>query len=286
MKNQPNILIVDSGATKASWCLGNAHQLLFQKETEGIQPFFLTDTQIENYIHQVFTLIPEPVHQLFFYGTGCNTQQNKDRLKAVFQSFFPATQIEIATDVLAAARACCQQQPGIAAILGTGSNVCRYDGQQVVEYAGGNGYVLGDEGSGADIGKALLKAYLEKRLPLSLKQALESSHVVDRATILHEVYQGPFPNRYMSTFAPFLSQHLDAPFVQQLLRERFGQFYQLDVLQLKHAQQLPVHFVGSVAFHFRHILRKLGKEYQLDIGTIIRQPIDGLVKYHGLAKAT
>jgi N-acetylglucosamine kinase-like BadF-type ATPase len=277
---EKNILIVDSGATKASWSVSNEGKVLFATQTQGIQPFFLNDQEILRQIRSVYSQINNWIDTIYFYGTGCNTLENRHRLKVAFQEIFPDAQVFVDTDILAAARACCQHDPGVACILGTGSNVCRFDGENIVESAGGLGYILGDEGSGADLGKVLVKNYLEKNLPKNLAQKLEKQYSLSRDVVLHGVYQGQFPNRYMSTFAPFLSDHIEHPFVQQLVKQQFRLFFKHNVLKLENAQVLPIHFVGSVAYFFKDILCEVAGEMELQVGNVIRQPIDGLVKYH------
>ncbi|MCH2080769.1 MAG: hypothetical protein MK226_00190 [Saprospiraceae bacterium] len=277
---EKNILIVDSGATKASWSVSSEGKVLFATQTQGIQPFFLSDQEILRQIRTVYHQIHDRIDTIYFYGTGCNTLENKHRLKVAFQEIFPDTKIFVETDILAAARACCQHDPGVACILGTGSNVCRFDSENIVESAGGLGYILGDEGSGADLGKTLVKNYLEKNLPEELAQKLEKQYALSRDVVLHGVYQGQFPNRYMSTFAPFLSDHIEHDFVQQLVKQQFRLFFKNNVLHLHDAHILPIHFVGSVAYYFKGTLIEVAQELELQIGNIIRQPIDGLVKFH------
>ena len=281
-----NTLIVDSGATKALWSVANDGERLLSFQTHGIQPFFLTDQEILDQLQHVSQRINFPIQTIFFYGTGCNTLENKHRLKIAFQEVFMDAHVVVDTDILAAARACCLHQPGIACILGTGSNVCRFDGTKIVENAGGLGYILGDEGSGADLGKTLVKNYLEGNLPPTLTNKLEQQYSLRRDFVLHGVYQGQFPNRYMSTFAPFLSDHISDLFIQKMVKDQFKSFFERNVLKVQYAYELPIHFVGSVAYFFEDVLRETGDALGLNTQKIIRQPMDGLVQFHEREMAT
>ncbi len=274
-------IIIDSGATKADWAVLHHKQPVAAFQTTGIHPFFLSDEALGQAIAQASIQIQEPAHAIYFYGTGCRAEHSRHRLRQQFEKIFPgAKRIEIATDVLGAARALCQRQPGIACILGTGSNAVWYDGNEIVQNAGGYGYVLGDEGSGAVLGRELLSAWLNTELPQALSQALETEYQLSADTILEKVYRNDAPSRFLASFVPFLTRHTQETFVQTLLKQQFHLFVKRCVLPYKAAHKLPVHFTGSVAFYFKEVLCEILAEAGLQAGTFLKSPMEGLTRYH------
>ncbi len=274
-------VIIDSGATKADWTALQHGQTVAAFQTPGIHPFFLSDEALRQAIVQAKTQIQESAHAIYFYGTGCRAAHSRQRLQQQFESVFPeAKRIEIATDILGAARALCQRQPGIACILGTGSNSVWYDGQEIIRNAGGYGYVLGDEGSGAVLGRELLSAWLNAELPQALSQDFETEYPLSADAILEQVYRSDAPSRFLASFVPFLAQHVQEAFVQALLRQQFQLFVRRCVLPYKAAHELPVHFTGSVAFYFRQALGEVLADAGLQAGTFLQAPMEGLIHYH------
>ena len=274
-------LIVDSGATKALWAAVTDGKIIEQFSTPGISPYYLEDHEIITYARQVHKQLPEEPSAMFFYGTGCNAKEGVRRLTALFRSEFrTADPVEVDVDITGAARAACGRQAGITAILGTGSNACTFNGKKVTDHIGGLGYIIGDEGSGAALGKALLGAYFNRQLPESLQENLEHSFDMDRDAVLDNVYRNSTPSRYLARFALFLHRNQEDPFISALLRAEFGRFCRNNLLALKKSRRLPVHFIGSVAFHFRPHVEAALRECGLQPGNFLADPIEGLVKYH------
>ncbi|WP_421800541.1 BadF/BadG/BcrA/BcrD ATPase family protein [Haliscomenobacter sp.] len=274
-------ILVDSGATKANWVAVSEGKTLHQLQTQGISPYFLTDEGIVDVLREVRRSIPEPVSELYFYSTGCKAEDQRRRMNQLLRLMFQeATQVQVETDMLAAARAMSQREAGIVCILGTGSNACRYDGSQIVETAGGLGFILGDEGSGAGIGKELIRSFLNREMPEKLREDLNNHYHLTRDNILQSVYQLPYPNRFLSTFAPFAFEHREEPSIRELLDRQFGLFFQRSVRLLEGSQHLPIHFVGSVAAFFKEEIARNAAPFGLQLANFQQDPMAGLIQYH------
>jgi N-acetylglucosamine kinase-like BadF-type ATPase len=275
-------ILVDSGATKANWVAVSEGKTVHQLQTQGISPYFLTDEGIVDVLREVRRSIPEPVNELYFYSTGCKAEDQRRRMNQLLRLMFQeATQVQVETDLLAAARAMSQREAGIVCILGTGSNACRYDGSQIVETAGGLGFILGDEGSGAGIGKELIRSFLNREMPENLREDLNNHYHLTRDNILQSVYQLPYPNRFLATFAPFAFEHREEPSIRELLDRQFSLFFQRSVTLLQDSQHLPVHFVGSVAQFFQEEIARNAVPFGLQLARFQQDPMSGLIQYHG-----
>lgn len=274
-------LLVDSGATKAKWAFAKRGQIVEVAVTEGISPYFLDDHAILAIVSKLRQEIPSSPTELFFYSTGCNALEQRKRIQALLQLAFPETErVEVSTDILGAARATCLHNPGVVGILGTGSNACRYAGGHVEATIGGFGFILGDEGSGAAIGKDLIIAYLNQELPSELALLLQDSYQLTRDNILQAVYQRPFPSRFLATFAPFLHRHrLEAP-IAEILSRQFLLFLQRNITPLRANTDLPVHFTGSVAFYFQEEVKSAAMAMGIPVGKFEKDPLPGLAAYH------
>jgi glucosamine kinase len=275
------LLLIDSGATKADWAALTPDRAPQRFQTVGIHPFFLSEDAIRSALQQARHMAGAEADQIFFYGTGCKAESSRRELQALFRAVFPkAEDIEIETDVLGAARALCGSKPGIACILGTGSNSVWYDGSSVVQNAGGLGYILGDEGSGAVLGRELIVAWLNRELPPELLPAFESGYPVSKEEVILAVYRSETPSRFLASFAPFLSRHIGHPFAADLVQRQFELFVRRCVLDYPPAKELPIHFTGSVAWYFRSILEAVLEEAQLQSGIFLAAPMEGLIGYH------
>lgn len=274
-------LIIDSGGTKAEWAFVNDNGKQADGLTPGIHPFFLTENELAEQFEKIAADLPSrQVQRIFHYGTGTNSIENCARLQRAYQHTFPEAQIEINSDLLAVARALCGQQSGIAVIMGTGSHAGLYDGTALVKTTGGLGYALGDEGSGAYMGKQLLNHFLNGLLPTDLSQSLQEEYKLTRESIVESVYRKPFPNRYLAGMAPFLAQHLTDPFIRELVQDAFRAFFQMNIQPLQQDDTYHLFFVGSVAFHFSKPLYEIADEFGLEIGKIDKAPMEGLISYH------
>ena len=273
-------LIADSGSTKTDWCVAEDGKILRQIKTGGINPVFQTDEELrhamEDVARQVEDIRPEAIH---FYGAGCIPTQTERVIRALRQAFPAADEVEVASDMLGAARALCGRRAGIACILGTGSNSCFYDGEHIVANVSPLGFILGDEGSGAVLGKLLVGSLLKNQLTPGLKEAFLEQYALTPADIIERVYRRPLPNRFLASLSPFLAAHLDDAGVHQLVLDAFRDFLRRNVMQYDW-QAHDVHCCGSIAFHYKKILAEAAVSLGIRIGQIIQSPMEGLVRYH------
>jgi glucosamine kinase len=281
-------LIADSGATKTSWRLaqpGPDGWQISQAHTVGLSPYYQTQTEIVLALrNELLGQLPETanraVRQIFYYGTGCARPEKAQIVADALQVVFAPARIEVHPDLLGAARALCGREPGIACILGTGSNAARYDGQWLASQATSLGFWLGDEGSGGHLGKQLVTDYLNGDLPPHLLNPFERRFATDYAQIMDQVYQQPFPNRYLASFSKFVFDHLRDPYCYQLAYRSFTAFFQKRVCKFADYQQVPVHFTGSVAFYYANVLRQAAADLGITVRNISDEPAAGLVLYH------
>lgn len=278
------ILIADSGSTKTDWRLvdtNTGYSLAIQ--TDGFNPYYQDARQIADTLQR--QLLPHVkqavVTTVFYYGTGCTGPSVNYIIADALQAVLPGLQlVEVNSDMLGAARAAMGQQAGIVCILGTGANACCYDGTSIVRGIQSLGFWLGDEGSGGYLGKTLVRDFFQERLPAELRDAFQDHYALDRATLLENAYQKPFPNRYFASFTPFLSAHPEHPYVTNLVTDAFTLFLTTYVRRFPEADRWPVHFVGSIAHHFSDRLQQAVKQTDLTMGRIIKAPADELVDFH------
>lgn len=291
------ILIADSGSTKTSWRYIDAAQQIYQAKTVGFNPYFETAPSIAAEILQ--TLLPQlpeltefsKVSQIFYYGTGCGQTETCQIIHTALATCFPSATIFVAEDMLAAARGLAGKEVGIVCILGTGSNSCLYDGEKIIETVGGLGIMLGDEGSGAYLGKQLLKDYLNDEMPQLIRNRFDKRFKTTKAEILTNVYSKPYPNRYMATFAKFLFDNRSEYYCSQLTHDCFSDFFDKTIAKYMMGssknphEKIPsykIHFTGSIAFYFSDYLLRIAQERKLKIGNIAEEPIAGLALFHTL----
>lgn len=274
-------LIADSGATKAEWCLLNngKKKTLF---TQGISPYFLNTDQIAELVKSELEshLRKFTVEHLYYYGTGCSNIENAKSIKHALTRVFPSTAVNVNTDLMAAARAVCGHEKGIACILGTGSNSCFYNGKNIVKNSPGIGYVLGDEGSGAYLGKKVLQYYLYNTFDEDLRARFDARFVTTTSEILDSVYKKPLPNRYMASFALFLAENRGHYMIENIIEDGLNDFFFQHLCKYNEVWKYPVHFVGSVAYGFKDVLEQLCSSYQFELGKVLKNPMEGLVEYH------
>ena len=278
------ILIADSGGSKTSWRLINENGDISQFETEGMNPMqkdkSVLDSILRYQLLPVFGHEPEDVGAIFFYGTGCLKGEPSTKMKTALGKVFSRAEIEVEDDMLAVARGVCGSTPGIACILGTGSNSCLYDGAVITSKVPALGYILGDEGSGAWMGKEILAAYIRQDLPPALQQRFRKRYGVERSDILAEVYGKGHAAAYLAGFSKFLFDHRSDPFVYQLIHYGFTLFFEKNVMKYPDYENIPVHFSGSVAFYYSTILRDAAARKQITVRNIVEGPIAGLALYH------
>jgi len=273
------ILIADSGTTKTEWIIITDHGNTDNVITPGINPFYQETENISAILQQKFPA-RQKFDAIFFYGTGCINAEKKDTVKTALLQVFDTDNITIESDLLAAAHALCQDKPGIACILGTGSNSCYYNGSEIVANVSPLGFILGDEGSGAVLGKKLIGDILKKQLHPDIIHDFFTTYPVTVAEILENVYKKPFPSRYLAGYTKFLSKNIEYPEIQNIVLTGFREFVTRNLMQYPGIGQTPIHFTGSIAFHFREQLKIVLEEMNLTLGNIERAPMTGLVKYH------
>ncbi|MFN5421698.1 MAG: N-acetylglucosamine kinase [bacterium] len=276
-------LIADSGATKTEWrIIGiGRHRSFF---TTGISPYHMDQSQIEKVILSEFptSVFKKKLASIHYYGTGCYTKPKAKIVQQALRAVFPSVQINIGHDLMGAAIALCGDQKGIACILGTGSNSCLYNGKRIVSNSPGLGYVLGDEGSGAYLGKKVIQHVLYGIFDKELMDAFIETYKTDKAEILHRVYKEPFANRYLAGFSKFLADHRGHYMIENIIEDGLGDFFNQHLETYAQRYALPVHFVGSIAFYYKDKIADLCRSYGYSIGKVIKQPMDGLVEYHKL----
>jgi len=278
------LLLADSGSTKTEWRTIGPDGQIGQAKTVGFNPYYEDTNRITQELRT--TLLPqlraEAVQNIYFYGAGCNSPTACRIVETALQAVFPnARTVEVGSDMLGAARAVCHRQPGIACILGTGSNACLYDGRVITQTGLSLGFWLGDEGSGGYLGKALVVRYLRGELAPDLLEKFSRRYpAVERLTVLDHAYKQPFPNRYFASFSKFLFDNRSHPQVYQLVYDAFALFMDTYVRKFPDHEQLPVHFVGSVAFYYSDILRQVANDKGIALRHILENPISGLTLYH------
>ncbi len=274
-------LIADSGATKCEWCLidgGNKKKIM----TTGISPYFLNAEQIEQLLLK--SLVPKlkdaVVTEVHFYGTGLSNKNNALILKTVLKKVFKKAKIAVETDLTAAARALCGTKKGIACILGTGSNSCFYDGKKITKNSPGIGYILGDEGSGAYLGKKVIQYYLYQTFDEELMTSFQKRFLVDPIDILENVYKKPLANRYLASFAIFLAENRGHYMIENIIEDGLNDFFFTHIYKYKESWTHPINFIGSIAFGFKDVLQELCNSYELELGKVQKAPMKGLIDYH------
>lgn len=274
-------LIADSGSTKTEWCLldGKKKKKL---ATQGISPYFLTGLQVEAILRDELLpgmrkAIPDEV---FFYGTGCSNPENVRLIKAAIKKVFPKADVAVDHDLMGAAKALCGSEKGIACILGTGSNSCFFNGKKIIKNSPGLGYVLGDEGSGAYLGKKVVQYYLYQTFDPDLMDRFQSRYQTSPHEILDNVYKKPLPNRYLAGFAGFLDENRGHFMIENIIEDGFNDFFFQHILKYRESWTHPIHFTGSIAYLFKDVLKDMCNTYEVQLGRIMQNPMDGLIRYH------
>ena len=278
-------LIADSGSTKTDWCLCNGSTIISDIQTQGINPYHQTEEAIEAVLRE--ELLPQSSQliaqgaqlKIIFYGSGCANETACNRIKEALHQVLGAEDITVHSDLLGAARALCGHEEGIACVLGTGSNSCLYDGKAIIANTPPLGYILGDEGSSAVLGRRLVGDCLKNQLPEAIRDEFLAEYNLTQEIILEKVYRQPLANRFLASLTPFLSKHREVPEIHKLLVESFTDFFVRNVKQYRRPW-LPIHFVGSIANAFASELKEAAESLGMELGTIMQSPMEGLVKYH------
>lgn len=277
------ILIADGGSTKADWIALDANKNeRFRVRTLGLNPAVISSEELTNRIVNMFQLInvKDEVSQVYFYGAGCGTPKACAILKDVMQDIFTNAAIAVEEDMLAAVYAASGKNPALVCILGTGSNSCYFDGQNMQMEVPSLGYVLMDEASGNYFGKRLIRDYFYGMMPKYMVERFENDYVLDADTIKTNIYRAPNPNMYLASFAKFMFDFKDEKYVRRLMKKGFEKFFKYRILPYNPSENLPIYFIGSIAYYFKEILDDVAEKNGLKISGVIQRPIDNLLEYH------
>lgn len=276
------ILLADSGSTKTDWGLVENGKLVKRLRTSGMNPFQMSEEAITEEIktHLVPELPGTVLDEVHFYGAGCTKEKQPIVERALRANLTINGECEVASDMLGAARGICGHKPGIACILGTGSNSCSYDGKNLVKNVSPLGFILGDEGSGAVLGKLLVGDVLKNQMPEAITKRFFEKYKLTSAEIIDRVYRQPKPNTFLASFVPFLEENIDEPKIYNLVKESFRSFLRRNVMQYDGWQTLPIGFNGSIAKIYKKPLLEALEEEGMHLGRIIQVPMEAMVEYH------
>lgn len=277
------ILVADSGSSKTDWMSSYSNSINKKLEftTSGMNPFFVNEKEIIKILQNTSDVpaIAKEVEEVYFFGAGCSNPDRREVISNALSHVFKNAFINVESDIVGSAYATCGNDKGLTCILGTGSNITFYTGKEVVNGKHGLGYILGDEGSGTYFGKALITGYLYDTMPDDLQRAFNKAYEITKELVIQNVYQKPFPNFYLASFAKFMSPNKEHPFIVNLLYRGFIDFIQTNIQSYPDYKNYNCHFVGSIAYHFQDILKDACNEYNVTVGKILKRPIDDLFNY-------
>ena len=275
-------LIIDCGSTKADWVIVKGDKTIKKFQTEGFNPNYTDKKNISSIItNEVgYKSYIQDITEIFFYGTGCGKTQNCNLIHELLKAVFDKADIFVTHDIMAACHALFGNNKGIACILGTGSNSCYYDGENIVEKAVSLGYIIGDDGSGSHIGKELLRAYFYKEMPDELSYIFEKEYDIEIMSIIDKIYHNSQPSKYLASFSKFAFDNINHEYIKNLCKNCFDEFIRHFVLIYNSREDKEVSFVGSIAYYFQDILKECLENKGLKLGKVIKNPIDGLIEYH------
>lgn len=285
-------LIIDAGSTKTEWILMEGNALIRRFQTEGFNPNYNDLQTLKTLVETRFIASPDneipfsrrdestSLQEVYYYGTGCGSEKNCQLIQQVFQNRFPKAEIHVTHDLMAACHAVLGHGKGITCILGTGSNSCVYDGEKIVEKAVSLGYLVGDEGSGSHIGKAVVRAYFYGFMPEDLRQKFAETYRLELPDFVQTLCHNPQPSRYLASFAKFAGENQTHPFIRALVKDCFKAFIEAFVCRYADCKTMKVSFIGSIAYHFQDILRESLADFGLTIGEVMQAPAEGLIRYY------
>lgn len=275
------ILIADSGSSKTDWRVIHQDGKISQHRGVGFNPYYQTSEEMAIQMrHDFLVNIESEISEIHYYGAGCSSPERKLEVEQALRTIFSSAKITVDHDLAAAAHATCGHKAGIACILGTGSNSCDYDGQNIIDSRPAPGYILGDEGGGGYVGRKFLRDFINGDMPSEIKEELVEKFHLTANTIQEHVYRKPFPNRYMASFCRFITEHKTNPYCYGLFYDSFQDFFDTHVCRYQNHHEKPVNFVGSIAYYNSDILRKAAIDRGLNVNIIIESPIAGLTLYH------
>ena len=276
-------LIIDAGSTKMEWILLDGNEVKSRFTTEGFNPNYAERQCLVETCHGAS--LPDGIRSIHYYGTGCGNEQNCLLIKEVLQERFPGADIHVTHDLMAACHAVLGYEKGIACILGTGSNSCLYDGENIIEKAVSLGYLVGDEGSGMHIGREVVRAYFYGFMPEDLRMKFDAEYHLVLKDFIQRLYHEDQPSKYLASFARFAGENQAHPYIQGLVKGCFKAFIEAFVLRYEGCKSLKISFIGSVAFHFQDILKESLVGYGLTMGKVMQAPAEGLIRYYQALQA-
>ena len=276
------IVIADAGSTKTDWSLLDKKKGISFFRTEGFNPYFNDpDTIISGFKKELPGDINYPmIEKVYYYGAGCSTEKNCKIIYKALNILFPKSVLDIGDDLLGAARSLFGNEEGIACILGTGSNSGFYDGRLITERLPSFGYLFGDEGSGAHLGKLLINDYINNNVPEDIRRAFDEKYNFSLGNILEGVYKNPYPNRFLASFTGFLTENIKSEYIEQLVKSSFTQFFEKQLKKYSTFETTEVACIGSVAYHFRKVFQEIAAENSLKVTRFLKNPMKGLIRYH------
>ena len=275
------LLVADSGSSKADWILTLADNQTIPFRTSGINPFFLTEKEIIKIFQNTPEIQPyiDQVKEIYFFGAGCSSPDRREIISNALSRIFKNAFVSVDIDIIASIYATTGNSEGICCILGTGSNISYFDGTRIHESKHGLGYILGDEGSGTFFGRQLITSFLYGTMSSELSEAFYLKYKIDKESIIKRVYQEPFPNFYLASFAPFMSEYASQPFIIELIKRGLSEFIETNIKSYPEYKKQTCHFVGSIAYHFSDTLKELCEEQGIRVGKILKHPIEELSRF-------
>lgn len=277
------VAIVDSGSTKSDWVILDEFKNVFLKtETIGFNPNFISIDLIVPEIEKNHSLIllKNSITKIYFYGSGCGVEKNRERIANEVSRVFTSAKITVKEDLLAAAYAAYNGKPAMVCILGTGSNSCYFDGEEVTIKLPSLGFLIGDEGSGSAIGKQLVRRYFMQKLPLDLHHEFEENHQLTVDDALQNMYHKTRPNAFLADFNRFVAERKNHPYFIQMVSDEMRNFFEYQVIPYEESRDAEINFIGSIAYYYEDILRNVASEFNLHVGHVVQKPIESLVDYH------
>lgn len=276
------ILIADSGSTKTTWVLTDGRKVIQTVNTKGYNPYYFKDKSLLLTIKSELLPLLEStvIDKIFFYGSGCSSEENCSLVKSTLIELFPNSYIEVHHDLFGAALALLNNKEGIACILGTGSNSCHWDGNKIISNVPSVGYLLGDEGSGTYLGMKILKGILENKAPDNVTDSFYKYYNTTFEGVLNSIYNEAEPSRFISEVSKFAEKNIGNHWIQRTIKQSFVDFIENQLKAYNNYQSLQVCFTGSIAYHFKQILLETCLEHNINLGIILKNPIEGLVAYH------
>ncbi|MCA5005439.1 N-acetylglucosamine kinase [Sphingobacterium bovistauri] len=277
------IIIADGGSTKTNWCLLDDNQKKIYFNTEGYNPYFVDSDYIVSSLKKGLPndLPLDKIQEVNYYGAGVHNDEKAKIVSDAFRVLFPNAKIEIGHDLLAAARALLGKETGFAAILGTGTNTCIYDGDKITHNISSAAYILGDEGSGSFIGKKLLTDFVRDLMPVDVAKAFYDTYKLSKDEIMDSVYTKPLANRFCASFSKFVyDNNVNIEYTRKIVDDAFEAFFANLVSKYPNYQSYTFNCIGSVGYNFRNVLEEKANQYGMNVGKILRSPIDDLVQFH------